>query len=45
MVGEVAGAYVVEHLKEYWDFSRYEPLLCAGTISQKVKSWLFMASR
>ena len=45
IVGEVAGAYAVEHFKEYWYFSKYEPLLYAGTTSERARAWLFMASR
>ena len=31
IVGEVDGNYAVEHFKEYWNFSKYEPLLYGGT--------------
>jgi flavin reductase (DIM6/NTAB) family NADH-FMN oxidoreductase RutF len=43
LVGKVAAGYAVEAFKDYWNFSKYEPLLYAGTTSERKKSWIFMS--
>lgn len=45
IVGEVACDYATEAFTEYWNFSTCEPLLYAGTTSERVKSWIFMSCR
>jgi len=41
MVGEVLEASASEKFGEYWDFSKYDPLLYSGTVNRKGKRWLF----
>lgn len=45
MVGEVVSASANDEFDDYWDFSRYNPLLYAGTVNGKGKSWLFKSGR
>ncbi len=45
VVGEVAAASADDAFDDYWDFSRYNPLLYAGTVNGKGKSWLFKSGR
>lgn len=44
MVGEVVKALAMD-FDDYWDFSQYNPLLYAGTINGKSKSWVFKSTR
>lgn len=44
LVGKVILASA-ENFDDYWDFSKYNPLLYAGTIDDKGKSWLFKSAR
>lgn len=45
MVSEVIDAHAADHLCDYWDFSKYTPLLYAGTVDQQGKCWVFMSGR
>src|SRR3989304_1224010 len=45
LVGEVLSAYASSDFGDYWDFSKYNPLLYAGTVDGKRKSWVFMSGR
>jgi len=45
LVGQVVTALADENFDEYWDFSKYNPLLYAGTVNEKGKSWLFKSGR
>jgi flavin reductase (DIM6/NTAB) family NADH-FMN oxidoreductase RutF len=41
VVGEVVAASATENFSEYWDFSKYNPILYAGTVNIEGKCWLF----
>ncbi|MGP8070089.1 MAG: flavin reductase family protein [Candidatus Bathyarchaeia archaeon] len=41
MVGEVVAASATESFSEYWDFSKYNPILYAGTVNIGGKCWVF----
>ncbi len=41
VVGEVVAASATENFTEYWDFSKYNPILYAGTVNIGGKSWVF----
>ncbi len=41
VVGEVVAASATESFTEYWDFSKYNPILYAGTVNIGGKSWVF----
>jgi len=41
VVGEVVAALATESFTEYWDFSKYNPILYAGTVSDGGKCWVF----
>lgn len=43
IIGEVVRAAACNWFKDYWDFSKYNPLLYAGTINADKKSWVFMS--
>jgi len=43
VVGEVLSAYARDSFDNYWDFTRYSPILYAGT--NKRKGWIFMSTR
>ena len=43
LVGEVVTASASEDFDDYWDFSKYNPLLYAGTVDEKEKFWVFMS--
>lgn len=45
LVGEVIAARANNDFDNYWDFSKYDPLLYAGTVDGKEKSWVFMSRR
>ena len=45
LVGEVLTASVNGNFDDYWDFSKYNPLLYAGTVDGKEKNWLFKSGR
>jgi flavin reductase (DIM6/NTAB) family NADH-FMN oxidoreductase RutF len=45
LVGEVITARANHDFDDYWDFSKYDPLLYAGTVAGKGKSWVFMSGR
>lgn len=45
LVGEVLAASANSDFDDYWDFSKYNPLLYAGTIDGKGKSWVFKSTR
>ena len=40
VVGEVVAASATENFTEYWDFSKYNPILYAGTVNDG-KCWVF----
>ena len=41
VVGEVVAASAAESFTDYWDFSKYNPMLYAGTTDIGGKSWVF----
>jgi flavin reductase (DIM6/NTAB) family NADH-FMN oxidoreductase RutF len=41
IVGEVVAASATENFTEYWDFSKYKPILYAGTEDVGRKCWVF----
>jgi len=41
VVGEVVAASATESFTEYWDFSKYNPILYAGTVDSGGKCWVF----
>lgn len=41
IIGEVVAAFAKGSFRDYWDFSRYNPLLYAGTEDAKGKCWVF----
>ena len=41
VVGEVLAASATENFAEYWDFSKYKPILYAGTEDIGRKCWVF----
>ncbi len=41
VVGEVVAASATENFTEYWDFSKYKPILYAGTEDIGRKCWVF----
>lgn len=41
VVGEVVAASATESFSEYWDFSKYNPILYAGTVNIGGKCWVF----
>jgi flavin reductase (DIM6/NTAB) family NADH-FMN oxidoreductase RutF len=41
VVGEVVAASATENFTEYWDFSKYKPILYAGTENIGRKCWVF----
>ncbi len=45
LVGEVASASANDSFGDYWDFSKYNPLLYAGTVVRKGKAWTFKSLR
>ncbi len=45
LVGSVVTASANDHFEDYWDFSKYNPLLYAGTAEGKDKSWVFKSTR
>ncbi len=45
LVGEVVTATANSHFDDYWDFSKYNPLLYSGTADGTVKSWVFKSGR
>ena len=45
VIGEVLEAHASAHFRDYWDFSKYEPLLYAGTEQKRGKSWRFTSTR
>ena len=45
VIGEVVEAHASDSFRDYWDFSKYEPLLYAGTEDGEGKSWRFMSTQ
>jgi flavin reductase (DIM6/NTAB) family NADH-FMN oxidoreductase RutF len=45
LVGEVVSASANADFADYWDFSKYNPLLYAGTLDREGKSWVFKSGR
>ncbi len=45
MVGVVVMASANDNFDDYWDLSKYNPLLYAGTVDGKKKSWVFKSGR
>lgn len=45
VVGEVVNAMANSDFVDYWNLSRYNPLLYAGTVNGKEKSWVFRSGR
>jgi flavin reductase (DIM6/NTAB) family NADH-FMN oxidoreductase RutF len=45
IVGEVIEASASDFFTDYWDFSKYDPPLYAGTADGGIKSWVFMSTR
>ncbi len=45
LVGEIVAASANDDFNDYWDFSKYNPLLYAGTVNGKQKSWVFKSGR
>jgi len=43
VVGKVVAASATEIFTEYWDFSKYNPILYAGTVNSGGKCWVFMS--
>jgi flavin reductase (DIM6/NTAB) family NADH-FMN oxidoreductase RutF len=41
VIGEVVAAFANKSFRNYWDFSRYKPLLYAGTEDTNGKCWVF----
>jgi flavin reductase (DIM6/NTAB) family NADH-FMN oxidoreductase RutF len=44
-VAEAVNASAHDHFRDYWDFSKYNPILYAGTVDGAGKSWNFMSGR
>jgi len=44
MVGEVERASAGESFTDYWDFTKYDPILYAGTADGERKTWVFMST-
>jgi flavin reductase (DIM6/NTAB) family NADH-FMN oxidoreductase RutF len=45
LIGEVITAFANDDFHDYWDFSKYNALLYAGTVNRKGKSWVFKSMR
>lgn len=45
VVGEAVNAMANSDFVDYWNLSRYNPLLYAGTVNGKAKSWVFRSVR
>lgn len=45
VVGEAVNALANGDFVDYWDLSRYDPILYAGTANGKRKSWVFRSVR
>ncbi len=45
VVGEVVTALANDNFDDYWDFSKYNPLLYAGTVDGTGKRWVFKSGR
>jgi len=45
LIGEVLAASAHDSFNDYWDLSEYNPMLYAGTVNGKSKSWIFMSPR
>ncbi len=45
IVGEVLSASARSSFDKYWNFTRYNPILYAGTTENKRKAWIFMSIR
>jgi len=45
IIGEVVRAAATDGFKDYWDFSAYDPLLYAGTVTEGGRKWIFMSRR
>ena len=45
VVGEVVNAMANSDFVDYWNLSRYNPLLYAGTVNGKERSWVFRSGR
>lgn len=41
IIGGVVAAFANKHFRNYWDFSKYNPLLYAGTADANGKCWVF----
>jgi len=41
VVGEVVAASATKSFSDYWDFTKYNPILYAGTVNMGGKCWLF----
>ncbi len=45
MIGEVVSASADQNIEDYWDFSKYNPLLYIGTLDEKGKNWVFKSGQ
>jgi len=45
IIGEVLAAQASAGFGDYWDFEKYNPLLYAGTVEGRRKSWFFISGR
>lgn len=45
LIGKVVAAFANAGFHDYWDFSKYNPLLYAGTVQGKGKNWVFKSIR
>ena len=45
IVGQVVAARADKSFRDYWDHTRYNPLLYTGTENGKAKSWVFKSLR
>lgn len=45
IIAEVLTAFANDSFRDYWDFTRYNPILYAGTENGGEKSWVFRSGR
>lgn len=45
VTAEVVSAFAASYFRDYWDFSKYDPLLYAGTTDSGGRYWIFMSTK